>query len=203
MAKSGASCGRGGLDDLGGGFVDGGEKLNTDTYVRNTDKHYDAMLFPHVHPYGTGSLSCEVGTVTLNKYVKSRATSLASFSGRSSAWASPSFDRLIKQRLFFAIWAKRGQGMRVSALNSGDDNFTKTFGQVVPASTPESTAYWQRRAKELSAMTCDQEMGLFQIMVTVTHNNRCGEMLAVLRRGPFASPTDQESRPFHGAGWPG
>ena len=188
----GRPVGGGDLGDLGSGFVDGGEKLNTDTYVRNTDKHYDAMLFPHIHPYGTGSLNCEVGTVTLNKYVKSRAMSLESFFRRSSTWAFFSLDRLIKQRLFFANWAKRRQGMRVSALNSGDDKFTKTFGQVVPASIPESTAWWQRRAKELSAMTCDQEMGLFQIMVTVTHNNRCGEMLAVLRRGPFASPTDQE-----------
>ena len=29
-------------------------------------------------------------------------------------------------------------------------------------------------------------------MVTITHNNRCAEMLAVVRRGPFARPTSLE-----------
>jgi hypothetical protein len=165
--RVGRSVSSGGLD-LGSSFAVGADKLNKDTYVRNTDKHYDAMLFPHVYPYGTGSQNCEVGTTTLTKYVKNRAVSLQSFFRRSSIWAFFSLDRVMKQRLFFANWAKRRQGMRISALNAGDDNFTKTFGQVVPASIPESTAWWQRRAKELSAMTCDREMGLFQIMVTIT-----------------------------------
>ena len=31
-----------------------------------------------------------------------------------------------------------------------------------------------------------------QSMVTITHNNRCAEMLAVVRRGPFARPTSLE-----------
>ena len=179
----------GGDLNLGGGFGDGFKKLDEDTFVRNTDKHYDATLFPHVHPYGTGSGRCEVGTSTLGKYVKNRAMSLQSFFRRSSIWAFFSLDRLIKHRLFFLDWARRKQGLRISAQNAGDDNFTKAFGQVVPATIPESTAWWQRRAKdcrramrstwvefsiptlpreELSAMTSHYEMGLFQIMVTIT-----------------------------------
>ena len=31
-----------------------------------------------------------------------------------------------------------------------------------------------------------------QSMVTITHNNRCAEMLAAVRRGPFAFPTQEE-----------
>lgn len=32
----------------------------------------------------------------------------------------------------------------------------------------------------------------FVVLVTMTHNNRCSEMLAVVRRGPFAIPTAEE-----------
>lgn len=38
----------GGQLDLGTGFAAGASKLNDDTYVRQNDKHYDAMLWPHV-----------------------------------------------------------------------------------------------------------------------------------------------------------
>ena len=33
-------------------------------------------------------------------------------------------------------------------------------------------------------------------MVTITHNNRCAEMLATVRRGPFAAPTQEEKIEF-------
>ena len=33
-------------------------------------------------------------------------------------------------------------------------------------------------------------------MVTITHNNRCAEMLATVRRGPFAAPTQEEKVEF-------
>jgi hypothetical protein len=35
-----------------------------------------------------------------------------------------------------------------------------------------------------------------QSMVTITHNNRCAEMLATVRRGPFAAPTQEERIEF-------
>ena len=35
-----------------------------------------------------------------------------------------------------------------------------------------------------------------QSMVTITHNNRCAEMLATVRRGPFAAPTQEEKIEF-------
>ena len=38
--------------------------------------------------------------------------------------------------------------------------------------------------------------GIMQSMVTITHNNRCPEMLAAVRRGPFAKPTQEEKIEF-------
>ena len=108
---------------------------------------------------------------------------LQSFFRRSSLWAFWALDRLIKQRLFFANWARRQKGMRIAALNPNDDAFTRTYGQVVPAQIPESTAWWQRRAKELAAMTSDYEMGLFQIMVACGWGSvACKYMFALFYR---------------------
>ena len=39
-------------------------------------------------------------------------------------------------------------------------------------------------------------VGLMQEMVTITHNNRCAEMLATVRRGPFARSTQEERIEF-------
>ena len=36
----------------------------------------------------------------------------------------------------------------------------------------------------------------FVALVTITHNNRCGEMLATLRRGPLAASTEEERLEF-------
>ena len=41
-------------------------------------------------------------------------------------------------------------------------------------------------------MSDDSELGLMQSMVTVTHNDSCPEMLAAIRRGPFATPTEED-----------
>ena len=117
---------RGAELDLGAGFAAGCAKLDQDTFVKANDRHYDAMLWPHVHPYGTGSSRCEPGTTTLHKYLRNRAMTLQQFFRRSSLWAFWALDRLIKQRLFFCNWARRQKGMRIAALNPGDDAFTRT-----------------------------------------------------------------------------
>ena len=41
-------------------------------------------------------------------------------------------------------------------------------------------------------MSDDAELGLMSSMVTITHNDSCPEMLAAIRRGPFAEPTEDE-----------
>ncbi len=48
------------------------------------------------------------------------------------------------------------------------------------------------QAKDLFALTEEGEMGMMQAMVTITHNDHVPEMLAAMRRGPFAKPTEEE-----------
>ena len=48
------------------------------------------------------------------------------------------------------------------------------------------------QAKDLFALTEEGEMGMMQSMVTITHNDYVPELLASIRRGPFASPTESE-----------
>ena len=62
----------------------------------------------------------------------------------------------------------------------------------MPAYMVDSTEWWKRNAKDLLAMSDESEMGLMNTMVTITHNDSCPEMLATIRRGPFAVPTEDE-----------
>ena len=41
-------------------------------------------------------------------------------------------------------------------------------------------------------MTEEHELGMMSSMVTITHNDHVPEMLANIRRGPFAAPTPEE-----------
>ena len=51
----------------------------------------------------------------------------------------------------------------------------------------------KKQQRDLFAMSDDSELGLMQSMVTVTHNDSCPEMLAAIRRGPFATLTEEEA----------
>ena len=46
--------------------------------------------------------------------------------------------------------------------------------------------------KELLSIADSAELGLMNCMVTLTHSDSCPEMLASIRRGVFATPTDEE-----------
>ena len=72
------------------------------------------------------------------------------------------------------------------------DPYRKYFGTTMPAYLVESTEWWKRQSRDLLAMSDECEMGLMTTMVTITHNDNCPEMLAVIRRGPFAEPTEDE-----------
>ena len=63
---------------------------------------------------------------------------------------------------------------------------------MIPANIPESTAWWSKQRKDLFALTDEAELGMMQAMVTISHNDYCPEMLAAIRRGPMAAPTDEE-----------
>ena len=46
------------------------------------------------------------------------------------------------------------------------------------------------QSKEIFAITEEGEMGMVQSMATIIHNDRVPELLAVIRRGPFAEPNE-------------
>ncbi len=201
-----------------GDLRSGAQQLREDTNVKASDAHYDAKLFPHVHPYGTGSLLSEFGSGAVQKHCRSRALALQSWFRQSSLWCFWQLDLSIKKALFFKNAARRRLGR--SSPDAPADNFAKYYGTIVPSSIPDSTAWWRRQAKELNCICDDAEAGLMQAMVTITHarpraymtvtarslyaslrwfrgssprhNNRSAEMLATVRRGPFAQPTALE-----------
>ena len=72
------------------------------------------------------------------------------------------------------------------------DPYRRYFGNSMPAYLVESFEWWVRQSRDLLAMSEDSEMGLMTTMVTITHNGSCPEMLAAIRRGPFAEPTEDE-----------
>ena len=53
---------------------------------------------------------------------------------------------MIKRRLFFG---NRYRGGRRGQAAAGADNFERAFGSVVPKDSPESTAWWRERVREL------------------------------------------------------
>ena len=124
--------------------------------VKAGDPHYDAKLFPHVHPYGTGSLLSELGSGGHQKLVRSRALSIQKWFRRSPMWCFWQLDQAVKSALFFQQVNRRRYGRRTA---DSIDKFAKTYGTVVPASIPETTAWWKRQSSELSAICDDAECG--------------------------------------------
>ena len=75
---------------------------------------------------------------------------------------------------------------------AGLDGFQRHLGNKVPSSVQGSNGWYRREQKKLMAMSDDAEMGNFGTMTTLTHHNWCPEMLAAVRRGPLAKPTEDE-----------
>ena len=55
-----------------------------------------------------------------------------------------------------------------------------------------SSAWWREQNKDLFALTEPHELGMMSCMITITHNDYVPELLANIRRGPFAMPTEEE-----------
>ena len=50
-----------------------------ETWVKASEAHYDAKLWPHVHPYGTGSVYSEPGAGGLHHHARNRLTNIQSW----------------------------------------------------------------------------------------------------------------------------
>ena len=72
------------------------------------------------------------------------------------------------------------------------DGFQHHLGTKVPSNVSNSNGWSRREQNKLMVMTDDAEIGNFGTMTTLTHHNWCPEMLAAVRRGPLAKPTEDE-----------
>ena len=155
------------------------------------DPHYDAKLFVAAHPHGTGSVLSEPYSGSPKQHAKNRCTLIQSWFRRTAIWAFWKLDSIIKNDLFNINMRNR---RRDKSASSGDDpdGFTRNVGTAIPQNIPESSAWWKMQAKDLFALTEEGEMGMMQSMVTITHNDYVPELLASVRRGPFANPTESE-----------
>jgi hypothetical protein len=170
----------------------GAQMLLEESWVPANDPHLDAKVFVCAHPYGTGSLLAEPGSGGTQRHARNRLMAIQSFFRRSSLWGFWFLDRLVKTELFFKNRRRRTQGLPGASSAADQDPYTRLFGSAQPTDVPESSEWWKRQQRDLLAMSDDAELGLMQAMVTVTANDSSPEMLAAIRRGPFAEPTPEE-----------
>jgi len=171
---------------------DGTRHLQEETWVPANDPHYDARVFPCVHPYGTGSLLAEVGAGGTQRFSRNRLMLVESWFRRSALWGFWALNRLIQTELFFKNRKRQEAGRQGASDVSDPDPIVRLFGTAQPSDIPESTEWWKRQSRDLFAITDEAEQSLMSAMVTVTMNDSCPEMLAAIRRGPMAQPTNEE-----------
>ena len=119
--------------------AEGAHHVLQESYVTSTDPHLDAKLWPHMHPYGTGSMLSEVSSGGLHRFARNRLLLVESCFRRSSLYAFWLLHRMITTELFFKNVTKRKLGQDKSEPSA--DPITRLFGTAVPSSIPESTAW--------------------------------------------------------------
>ena len=163
--------------------------LAEETRVRINHPHYDAQVFVTKHPYGTGSLLSERGSGSIQAHARNRLCLIESQFRKDPLWGFFQLDRLHKSQLFFG--KKRREANR-SVEKNEKDPYKRLYGVNQPRDIPETAEWWETHQKNLSVITEPAEHGMFQVMVTLSHNDSSAEMLAVVRRGPGARPTSVE-----------
>ena len=78
--------------------------------MRVSEPHYDAKVWPVVHPYGTGSMLAEPGAGSAHKHAKNRLVLIQSWFRKSALWSFWFLNRLITSELFFTN-KKRQKGL--------------------------------------------------------------------------------------------
>eukprot|EP00973_Karenia_brevis_P068597 9540095-Karenia_brevis.AAC.1 len=103
------------------------------------------------------------------------------------------YNRVNESNLFFKE-KKRREQTPAAGISSAepDDKITQLFGQKQPADLPESSVWWKKQQKDLAAIADITEHGIPQAMITVTQSDSSPELLAAVRRGPGAKPTECE-----------
>ena len=117
-------------------------------YVPASDAHYDARVWPVVHPYGSGSVFAEPRSGGVQKHARNRLTQIQSWFRRSPLWGFWALNRLLYSTLFFKNLVRRRGGIKTASSASDPDPFARHFGTAQPSSIPESTEWWKRQQKE-------------------------------------------------------
>jgi len=100
----------------------------------------DAKLWPHLHPYSSGSLYSEPGSGGMYRLVRNRLLIIQSGFRQNNLYAFWYLNRAIMKELFFIEQMKRRQG-RNDVSTKSSDPMTRLFGTAMPNSIPESTAW--------------------------------------------------------------
>ena len=161
----------------------GAAHLKEETWVPANDPHYDAKVFVHMHPHGTGSLLSEPGSGGTQRHARNRLTLIQSWFRRSALWGFWFLGRLLQTELFFKNKRRRECGRSGASAADEQDPMKRLFGTAQPADIPESAEWWKRQQRDLFSVSDNAELGLMQTMVTVTANDSSPEMLAAIRRG--------------------
>ena len=117
-------------------FAQGTQQVLHETWVKGNDHHLDAKIFPHLHPYGTGSLSSEIGAGGFNgipRMCRQRMLSIQSGFRNNSTWTFWNLQRIITGQLFRQELMKRNQGRKHTSSPTDKDALTRLFGTVVPS----------------------------------------------------------------------
>ena len=127
-----------------------------------------------------------------HKHAKNRLLFVQSWFRKSALWGFCFLNRIIVAELFFTNRKRQEAGRSGCSTGKEEDPITRVYGTAAPSTIPESTDWWKKQQRDLFAMPDDAELGLMQTMVTVTANDASPEMLASIRRRPFATPNEEE-----------
>ena len=104
-------------------------------YVGETTTE-DAKCFPHMHPYGTGSLGSEFnsgGANGLLRLCRNRLLLIQPCFRNSAMWAFWNMQRNITGKLFGENFFRRKLKLKPAPAVADNDNFGKIFGTVMPS----------------------------------------------------------------------
>ena len=111
--------------------------------MKASDPHYDAKVWPIVHPHGTGSVRSEIGAGAPKNHTCNRITKIQSWFRRTALWVLWKLDWHIKKDLF-------SMNMRKKTSEEAPDAVAKLFGTAIPKNLVESSAWWKKHSKDLS-----------------------------------------------------
>ena len=114
---------------------EGAQHLREETYVRVSEPHYDAKVWPHVHPYGTGSMLAEPGSGSPHNHARNRLVLIQSFFRRSAMWGFWFLNRIITSELFFTNRKRLDAGRSGCSTSKDEDTITRVYRLAAPAQT--------------------------------------------------------------------